>query len=374
MPIAVCKRGDPSGIQGDVCSDSGAIFDTAMSDERIDAYDYALPRALIAQRPAERRDASRLMVCRRGSRIPEHRGFAELPDLLDDGDLLVVNDTRVIPARILAYKDSGGRVELVLLQPLGDCGDVWEALVRPSARVRPGTMVRTVRGNARVAVGEVLEGGHRRVDLPAGIPLESFGQPPLPPYIERAEGPRDEDWRRYQTVYARRDGAVAAPTAGLHFTNALLERLGERGIGIARVTLHVGAGTFEPVRVERLDEHAMHGERYTVGPDAVNAMERASENGNRVIAVGTTVVRTLEAWARDGRPAHGRECTTDLFLRPGDPFLAVDGMVTNFHLPRSTLLVLVSAFGGREWVLGSYREAVEQRYRFYSYGDAMLLL
>ncbi len=371
MPIAVCKRGDPSGAS--VCPIPGALLEKTMSDERIDAYDYALPEDRIAQRPAPRRDGSRLMVARRGAASAEHRQFLDLPDLLEPDDLLVVNDTRVIPARIHARKPTGARVEVLLLQPRAE-GDGWEALVRPSARVRPGTVLQTVRGAGEIGVEEALTGGHRRVTLPDGADLSRFGEPPLPPYIRRPDGVGDQDWERYQTVYASCDGAVAAPTAGLHFTEAVLERVRRRGVGVTRVTLHVGAGTFEPVRAATLGEHAMHGERYRVPVEAAEAIADARTRGGRIVAVGTTVVRTLEAWAREGTPSDGAMRSTELFLQPGEPFLCVDAMLTNFHLPRSTLLVLISAFAGREWILDRYREAVREGYRFYSYGDAMLLL
>ena len=371
MPIAVCKRGDPAGAS--VCPIPGALLEMKMSDERIDAYDYELPEDRIAQRPAPRRDGSRLLVARRGAATAEHRRFVDLPGLLEPGDLLVINDTRVIPARIRARKPTGARVEVLLLQPRVE-GDGWESLVRPSSRVRPGTILTTDLGGAEVRVEEALPGGHRRVTLPDGVSLSQIGEPPLPPYIRRPDGVGDEDWRRYQTVYAASDGAVAAPTAGLHFSEAVLERLRERGIGISTVTLHVGAGTFEPVRVERLGDHRMHAERYRVPPETTDAIRETRSRGKRIVAVGTTVVRTLEAWAREGMPGDGGMRQTELFLQPGEAFYCVDAMLTNFHLPRSTLLVLISAFAGREWILERYREAVREGYRFYSYGDAMLLV
>ncbi len=343
-----------------------------MLDELIDAYDYELPPERIAQRPAQRRDDSRLLVHARATGRTEHRRFADLPRLLRPGDLLVVNDTRVLPARIPARKSTGGQAEVLLLQPRPEPG-WWEALVRPSARVAPGTTLTTVRGDETIEVGEVLAGGHRCVRLPDGIDLERIGEPPLPPYIRRPDGASEEDRRRYQTVYAEHDGAVAAPTAGLHFTDALLDELAAAGVQRASVTLHVGTGTFEPVRAARLDDHEMHAERYCVPGETVAALEQARARGGRVVAVGTTVVRTLEAWVREGCPVD-RFCSTALFIRPGFEFRVVDAMITNFHLPRSTLLVLVGAWLGRTPTLALYRDAVERGYRFYSYGDATLLV
>ncbi len=343
-----------------------------MSNERIDAYEYDLPAGRIAQRPASRRDASRLLVARRGSPRVHHRVFSDLPDLLDAGDLLVVNDTKVIPARIRVHKTTGARVEVLLLHPLDSGG--WEAMVRPSARVRIGATLIDDDGREALTVHEPLDGGHRRVVLAPDRRLETLGEPPLPPYIDRPGGVDDEDWERYQTVYAQREGAVAAPTAGLHFTDDVLAALAERSVELARLTLHVGAGTFEPVRVECLDDHRMHAERYSVPPAAAKSIENTRARGGRVVAVGTTVVRSLEAWARAGAPRDGAFRRTDLFLRPGSTFHRVDAMVTNFHLPRSTLLVLLAAFAGREWILERYRDAVREGYRFYSYGDAMFLL
>ncbi len=343
-----------------------------MSNERIDAYEYDLPVDRIAQQPAEPRDASRLLVARRGHARADHRLFSDLPDLLTAGDLLVINDTKVIPARIRVRKRTGAEVEVLLLQPL-DAGD-WEAMVRPSARVADGAVLVDGDGREALTVLGALPGGHRRVALAPDRPLETLGEPPLPPYIRRPDGVGREDWDRYQTVYAAHEGAVAAPTAGLHFTDDVFAALESRGIGVARVTLHVGAGTFEPVRVDALDDHRMHAERYAVPADTARAIARTGSQGGRVVAVGTTVVRTLEAWAREGEPRDGAFRQTELFLRPGSTFRRVDAMVTNFHLPRSTLLVLLAAFGGREWILERYREAVREGYRFYSYGDAMLLL
>ena len=308
--------------------------------------DYDLPRELIAQRPSGRRDASRLLVHDRPSGETRHRGFAELPDELPGGTLVVVNDTRVVPARVRAPRRSGGEAEVLLLEPLGADG-TWEALARPSRRLRPGERV------GSIELLEALGGGRWRVRLERG----PEGEMPLPPYIEA----RLEDPERYQTIYAREAGSAAAPTAGLHFTEELLERL-----DVERVTLHVGLDTFRPVTTDDLAAHALHGERYAV---AAAAWERI-RSATRVLAVGTTTVRVLETLARGG-PLTGR---TELFVTPGFEFRRVDHLLTNFHLPRSTLLALVMAFAGVERTRALYRLAIEERYRFYSFGDAMLLL
>jgi len=308
--------------------------------------DYDLPRELIAQRPSGRRDASRLLVHDRSSGETRHRGFAELPDELPGGTLVVVNDTRVVPARVRAPRRSGGEAEVLLLEPLGADG-TWEALARPSRRLRPGERV------GSIELLEALGGGRWRVRLERG----PEGEMPLPPYIET----RLEDPERYQTIYAREAGSAAAPTAGLHFTEELLERL-----DVERVTLHVGLDTFRPVTTDDLAAHALHGERYAVAAAAWERIRSAA----RVLAVGTTTVRVLETLARGGALT-GR---TELFVTPGFEFRRVDHLLTNFHLPRSTLLALVMAFAGVERTRALYRLAIEERYRFYSFGDAMLLL
>lgn len=372
MSGAVCKSGDPFGVAPANAAAPDPLFDTAIQDENIEAYDYHLPADRIAQRPAERRDASCLLVHHREEDRTRHLRFADLPQLLQPGDLLVINDTRVIPARIRGSKSTGGKVEILLLVPR--TGGEWEAMVRPSARVRPGQEVHPESGGAPLIVGEALESGHRLVQVPADVDLEQVGEPPLPPYIRRPDGIEPDDRERYQTVYAAHDGAVAAPTAGLHFTPEIFQALSDRGVHVAKVTLHVGVGTFEPVRATRLDDHVMHSERYRVPPETVEAIDGARDRGGRVVAVGTTVVRTLEAWSREGRPSDGELRSTNLFIRPGFRFREVGAMLTNFHLPRSTLVALVSAWAGREKTLGLYEEAVEAGYRFYSYGDAMLLL
>jgi S-adenosylmethionine:tRNA ribosyltransferase-isomerase len=331
---------------------------------RVDEFDYHLPEELIAQAPLPERDASRLLVLPRAGGEPQHRAVRELPALLRPGDLLVVNDARVIPARLQGRKEgTGGKVELLLVEPLG--GPDWLALGQASKPLREGMQVEVL--GSRIEIREVRSGGELVVRLPLhGDALWSFleeaGELPLPPYIRHAPGPLDRE--RYQTVFARERGAVAAPTAGLHFTPALIEALRAREIGIARITLHVGPGTFLPVRVERTEDHRMHSERYFLPEETAKAIARAG----RVIAVGTTALRTLEA--SQGRPGAG---ATDLFIAPGYEFRAVDGLFTNFHLPRSTLLMLVAAFAGLDRIRAAYQEAVDRRYRFFSYGDAMLI-
>ncbi|ACG72537.1 S-adenosylmethionine/tRNA-ribosyltransferase-isomerase [Anaeromyxobacter sp. K] len=342
---------------------------------RLSDFDFALPEGLVAQAPVTPRDASRLMVLAPGEGAPAHRGFADLPELLAPGDLLVFNDTRVIPARLLGHKASGGKVELLLCEPLeGGLGRRWRAMGQASKPIREGAVLTFDGLEARV---DGVEGeGFYRVTLDRQGPeleaaLGRAGRIPLPPYIRRA--PDAEDAARYQTIWARAPGSAAAPTAGLHFTEPLLARLAARGIRRTAVTLHVGPGTFLPIRGDDLDLHRMHGERYEVSPAAAEELAATRARGGRIVAVGTTSVRTLESAWRDGAVAAGPG-RTELFIRPGHPFHAVDAMVTNFHLPRSTLLVLVCAFGGQGRVLAAYREAVARGYRFFSYGDAMLVL
>jgi len=335
----------------------------------IDDFDYELPPELIAQHPSKTRSGSRLLRLS-GATLADNR-FAELPQLLSPGDLLVFNDTRVIKARLFGKKQTGGRIE-VLIERLLPGGEVL-AQVHAGRAAKPGSTLQLDGGLEPRVIGR--EGEFYRLRFPEGADvldlLERHGSVPLPPYI--AHAPQSEDRSRYQTVYARAPGAVAAPTAGLHFDEALLGALAKRGVEFAYVTLHVGAGTFQPVRVKELADHRMHGERYAIPPGTVAALARARERGGKVVAVGTTTVRCLEASAAtNGAPLAG-EAETDLFITPGFAFRVVDRLVTNFHLPKSTLLVLVSAFAGAEPVRRAYRHAVEKRYRFFSYGDAMLI-
>jgi S-adenosylmethionine:tRNA ribosyltransferase-isomerase len=340
---------------------------------KLSDFDYDLPEALVAQEPVTPRDASRLLVL--PARGPaEHRRFAELDALLAPGDLLVFNDTKVIPARLVGRKASGGKVELLLCEPLeGGTGRRWRAMGQASKPIRAGAELAFDGLSARVVAAE--GDGFYSVELDReGAALEEAlaraGRMPLPPYIRRE--PDERDRTRYQTIWAREPGSAAAPTAGLHFTEALLARLDARGVRRASLTLHVGPGTFLPVRGESIEHHRMHAERYEVPAEAAEAIAACRARGGRVVAVGTTSVRTLESAFDGERVAPGAGRTT-LFVRPGHAFRAVDVLVTNFHLPRSTLLMLVSAFGGTERVLAAYREAVARGYRFFSYGDAMLL-
>jgi S-adenosylmethionine:tRNA ribosyltransferase-isomerase len=350
-------------------------------------FDYDLPAELVAQEPCERRDAARLLVHAIGPDRTEHRSVRDLVELLRPEDLLVVNDTRVLPGRLFGRRASGGRVELLLLEPLDDApGAPWSALVNPARKLHPGEVIaledgeltlrfleRGVEPGGRPAPTwsvELFDAAGGPVDVPAA--LERHGHVPLPPYIERAaDDPADR--ARYQTVYAEVPGAVAAPTAGLHFTPELLEALAARGVRRATVTLHVGLGTFRPIDVEDVEAHEMHAERFTLPPETARAVEETRKRGGRVVAVGTTSVRVLESCATPDGGVLPDSGDTRLFLRPGSPFRVVDALLTNFHLPRSSLLVLVSAFAGRERTLRLYAEAVAERYRFYSYGDAMLL-
>lgn len=372
-------------------------------------FDFDLPDDLIAQEPPQVRGQSRLLVLPRHSGSIEHTTFAHLADHLRAGDLLVLNDTRVFPARLLGRRvPSGGAVECLLLRQLpipnaqrptphselpspqsssldvgrlgvGSCED-WDALVHPGQKLKPGARLEFERDGVRLH-GEVLGRhfhGRRTVRLWAdegttvAAAIDRIGHIPLPPYIHRADEASDRD--RYQTVYARETGSIAAPTAGLHFTPQLIERLTTSGVELTTITLHVGYGTFKPVRVEQVEEHEVDPESYTVSAAAAEALTRAMREGRRIVAVGTTTTRALESLATEAgtvRPATG---DTRLFIRPGHTFRIVQGLVTNFHLPRSSLLMLVAAFAGRERTLAAYREAVERRYRFYSYGDAMLIL
>ncbi len=343
---------------------------------KIRDFDYELPAELIAQEPLPERDASRLLVLDRETGAIRHQFFRDLPDLLAPGDLLVVNRSRVFPARLIGRREGGGAAEILLVRPRPD--GTWDALARPGRRLRPG---------ARVRVGEELEvtlepgtspgPGQKPVRLRAtsgdlAAALERLGHTPLPPYIRRSDRPADRE--RYQTVYALESGSVAAPTAGLHFTTLLLERLAARGIDHAEIVLHVGPATFRPVQVENVADHRLEGEPFRVPPEAAEAIREARRRGGRVVAVGTTTVRALESAGCDDRTVSAGEGVTELVIAPGSRFRVVDALVTNFHLPRSSLLLLVAAFTGREPILKAYGEAIRAGYRFYSYGDAMLIL
>jgi S-adenosylmethionine:tRNA ribosyltransferase-isomerase len=338
---------------------------------RVSDYDYELPPERIARYPAQRRDRSRLLVLDRSSGEISHRTFRDVTELLQPGDLLALNDTRVIPARLIGVAPTGGRVELLLLEPVE--GNLWRAIGRPGRRLRPACEAEFGEGRLRATVTGTEEEGVRLVELDYQGDLlevlEDVGEPPLPPYIDREAEALDRD--RYQTVYAREPGAVAAPTAGLHFTEELLAELAEDGIEIGCVTLHVGLGTFRPVRAERVEDHEMHSEHYHVSKQFA---QKANDREGRLVAVGTTVTRTLESVADADGLIHPGSGQTDLFVYPGYRFRAVEALITNFHLPKSTLLMMVSAFaGGRERVMAAYQEALRRDYRFYSYGDAMLI-
>jgi S-adenosylmethionine:tRNA ribosyltransferase-isomerase len=343
---------------------------------RVSDFDYILPPRLIAQRPLPRRDDSRMMVVERKTGRVRHGLFREFADFMNAGDVLVLNDTKVLPARL--WGTSGeARVEFLVVREAGSPGH-WEALCRPAKRVRASDIVRFDGGVEARAAGAGEEG--RRVLDFGGTDvlafLRSAGYAPLPPYIKRVrqdEASRPEDIDRYQTVFAKKEGAIAAPTAGLHFTEGVLRALKERGVDVRRVTLDVGLATFQPVRADLVDDHRMLEERYSVTPAAARAVNAAKSEGRPVTAVGTTVVRTLESAWRNGAVRPGRRATS-LFIRPGYEFHAVDRLLTNFHLPKSTLLMLVSAFAGYDLVMKAYREAVREGYRFFSYGDCMVIV
>ncbi|KPK71285.1 S-adenosylmethionine:tRNA ribosyltransferase-isomerase [candidate division TA06 bacterium SM1_40] len=352
---------------------------------RPEDYDYELPRELIAQYPSPRRSDARLLVVRRSDGTIEHRHFFDIGEYLDPGDVLVINETKVIAARLVGRRlPTGGTVEVLLV--VESRPGVWDALVRPGRKMAVGT--RVVFGDASASapsgksvVAEVVErlpSGLRRLRFETTVPLltllDEIGAVPLPPYIRRP--PEEDDRQRYQTVYARVPGAVAAPTAGLHFTETVLSGLASQGVDVAKIVLHVGPGTFRPVRCDDLAEHKIEPEYYEIGDEAAAALERTRENGKRIVAVGTTVVRALESAVRAGErgwSVRAHAGWTDLFIYPPYRFRAVDALLTNFHLPRTTLLMLVAAFAGRDLVLRAYAEAVRLRYRFYSYGDAMLV-
>jgi len=343
-------------------------------------FDYELPEGRIAQHPAECRDASKLLVLERRSGAVNHGVFRDLPSRLRQGDLLVFNDTRVLPCRLTGRKESGGRVELLMLEQLdaGSDGECWTCLMQVGRKPAAGSRLLFPGGAQAEVLGREGENWTIRF-APGGDSVESLleriGRMPLPPYIRREDTDSDTaDRERYQTIYAREPGAVAAPTAGLHFTKQLLGELSEQGIESAQVTLHVGTGTFLPVRSESVEEHRMHSERFELPDVAAEAIRRTRERGGRVIAVGTTVVRTLEASADEDGNVRAGAGSCDLFIYPGYRFRVVDALVTNFHLPRSTLLMLVCAFAGHAEVLSAYREALREDYRFYSYGDAMLAI
>ena len=334
---------------------------------------YDLPEELIAQDPLEDRTASKLLVLDRQTGAVEHKIFSDVIDYLNEGDCLVINNTRVIPARLIGEKEgTGGKVEVLLLKRRAN--DVWETLVKPGKKLKPGAKITFGDGRLRAEVLEVVEEGNRLVKFYyEGIfeeILDSLGEMPLPPYITH----KLEDKEMYQTVYAKFDGSAAAPTAGLHFTKELLNKIEEKGIKLASITLHVGLGTFRPVKVDDVNNHHMHTEWYEVNAEAAEIINETKRNGGRVICVGTTSCRTIESVADEKGYMKAKTGETDIFIYPGYKFKVMDGLITNFHLPESTLVMLVSAFAGKENVLSAYETAVKERYRFFSFGDAMILI
>lgn len=350
----------------------------------LDDYDFELPQDLIAQAPSTRRDDSRLLLVKRDTDALSHYHFRDLCDVLIPGDVLVINDTRVVPARLVGQKKTGGRVEVLILDYARAVENTrtagvmsCECLVKTARRIQPGMMV-YFGGDVTAEIGDCRDGVFSVTfyyDGDFGGLLDEIGSVPLPPYIRREVNPgRTEDKAAYQTVYAAQKGAAAAPTAGLHFTRPLLDKVGTHGVTIATITLHVGYGTFRPVKVSDIREHRMHSEDFSIPEATAEAISRAKAEGRRVVAVGTTCVRTLEYASDDqGRIRPGRG-VCDLFAYPGYRFKVVDAMITNFHLPRSTLIMLVAAFTGRERILAAYREAIDRGYRFFSYGDAMMIV
>ena len=335
---------------------------------------YDLPRELIAQDPLEDRSSSRLMVLDRQTGQLEHHVFREIVDFLNPGDCLVINNTRVIPARLIGVKeDTGAAVEVLLLKRIPGRESVWETLVRPGKKCRPGARLSFGAGLLRGEVAEVVEDGNRLVRFAYdGVfeeILDRLGQMPLPPYITHELKDRD----RYQTVYAKYDGSAAAPTAGLHFTEDLLDQIREKGVKIAQLTLHVGLGTFRPVKVEDVTQHHMHTEHCMIDGQTAALINETKRSGGRVVAVGTTSCRTLESMALEDGTVRSGEMDTSIFIYPGYHFKVMDALITNFHLPESTLVMLVSAFAGQEQIMNAYAEAVKERYRFFSFGDAMFI-
>ena len=332
---------------------------------------YDLPEELIAQVPIQKRDESRLMVLDRNNKTIEHKIFKNILDYLKPGDCLVRNNTKVIPARIYGKKETGANVEFLLLNNIE--GDIWEAIVRPGNKLHVGTKVTFGEGLLNAEILEVMEGGTRKVKFTYnGIfneILDQIGLMPLPPYIHEELKEKD----RYQTVYAKYQGSAAAPTAGLHFTEELLEKIKEKGVEIANVTLHVGIGTFRPVKVDKIEEHHMHSEHYYIKKEDAEKINNAKKNGGRIISVGTTSCRVLESIADENGFVKETEGDTSIFIYPGYKFKCIDALITNFHLPESTLLMLVSALAGKDYIMKAYKEAVEQKYRFFSVGDAMFI-
>ena len=340
---------------------------------KLSEFNYELPEELIAQTPIKKRDESRLMILNRKEQTIEHKKFKDIIEYLKPGDVLVRNNTKVIPARLYGKKETGANVEFLLLNNIEN--DIWEAIVRPGNKLHVGTKVIFGDGILEANILEIMPGGTRKVEFKyQGIfneILDKIGLMPLPPYIHETLKEKD----RYQTVYAKYEGSAAAPTAGLHFTPELLQKIEEKGIEIANVTLHVGIGTFRPVKEEKIEEHKMHSEHFYIKQEDVDKINKAKQEGRRIIAVGTTSCRVLESIADEKtgmvKPI---EDDTEIFIYPGYKFKCIDGLITNFHLPESTLLMLVSALAGKEYIMKAYKEAVKEKYRFFSFGDAMFII
>ena len=339
---------------------------------KVTDFNYDLPEELIAQTPLEKRDESRLMVLNRKEKTIEHKTFKDIIEYLEPGDVLVRNNTKVLPARLYGNKETGAKVEFLLLNNIE--GDIWECIVRPGNKLHKGAKVNFKDGLLKAEIIDTMEGGTRKVKfIYDGIfneILDQIGLMPLPPYIHEELKQKD----RYQTVYAKYDGSAAAPTAGLHFTEELLQKLSDKGIEIANVTLHVGIGTFRPVKEENVEEHHMHTEHFYIKQEDVDKIAKAKASEHRVIAVGTTSCRVLETVADEDGNLRETEADTGIFIYPGYKFKILDGLITNFHLPQSTLLMLVSALAGKDYIMKAYKEAVEQKYRFFSFGYAMLII
>ena len=339
---------------------------------KVSDFNYELPEELIAQHPYDKRDEARLMVLNKSEEKIEHKLFKDIIDYLEPGDCLVINDTKVIPARLYGHKDTGAKVEFLLLKRIEN--DDWEVMVRPGNKLRVGSKATFGDGLLNAEILEVMQGGNRRARFTyKGIfneILDQIGLMPLPPYIK--ENKKEEN-EKYQTVYAKYEGSAAAPTAGLHFTEELLQKIEKKGIEIARVTLHVGIGTFRPVKVENVEEHEMHSEHFFIKKEEAKKINKAKESGHRVIAVGTTSCRVLESISDENGLVKETEANTSIFIYPGYKFKCVDCLITNFHLPQSTLIMLVSALAGKEFIFKAYKQAVDNKYKFFSFGDAMFI-
>ena len=339
---------------------------------KLSEFNYELPEELIAQTPIKKRDESRLMILNRKEQSIEHKKFKDIIEYLQPGDILVRNNTKVIPARLYGKKETGANVEFLLLNNIEN--DIWEAIVRPGNKLHVGTKVIFGDGILEANILEIMPGGTRKVEFKyQGIfneILDKIGLMPLPPYIHETLKEKD----RYQTVYAKYEGSAAAPTAGLHFTPELLQKIEEKGIEIANVTLHVGIGTFRPVKVENIEDHKMHTEHFYIKKEDADKINKAKRQGHRVIAVGTTSCRVLETIANENGEVTETEADTGIFIYPGYKFKCIDSLITNFHLPESTLIMLVSSLAGKEFIMQAYEKAVQEKYRFFSFGDAMLIL